>query len=386
MKNRTICVVLTARGNYAKMKSVLAAIDEKVGLDYQVILGGSLVLDKYGKIMDSTVVDKIMVDSVVYFLIEGETPLTMAKSAGLAVTEFAAEFQRLKPDAVIVIADRFESLAIAMAASYMNIPVIHIEGGELSGSIDEPIRHAVTKLAHLHFPASKEAAERIIRMGENPESVFPVGSTSLDILNDVNLKTIEYGQAYQDEHGVGRSQEIRSNKYLIVVQHPVTTEYDKNYSNMTETVLAIDQLRIPTLWIWPNMDAGSDGVSKRLRDFRERSRPRHVRFLKSVPIEIFGAYMKHAACIVGNSSSGIREASYLGTPCVNIGSRQTGRARGANTIDVQYSSEAIVQAVLKQLEHGKYESDTLYGDGKAGEKIVDILEAHKFTKQKQNSY
>ena len=386
MSLMNICVVLTARGNYAKMKSVLSGISNSPNIQLQVIVGGSLVLDKYGKIMETAIVDEIPVDGTVHFLIEGETPLTMAKSAGLALSEFATQFQRLNPDAVVVIADRFESLSIAMAASYMNIPVVHIEGGEISGSIDESIRHAITKLAHLHFPASKSAADRIIKMGERKDTVFAVGSTSLDILNDANLRTLKYAEDYQLLHGVGKRQGIRSNEFLIVIQHPVTTEYEQNYQNVRETVEAVDEMALPTLWIWPNMDAGSDGVSKAIRDYREKLDPAHVYFFKSLPIEIYGMYLKHAACIVGNSSSGIREAAFLGTPCVNIGTRQDGRDRGHNTRDVGYCKNEIVQAIKLQITAGRCPPDYLYGDGNAAAKIVEILEGYKFTKQKQNSY
>jgi UDP-hydrolysing UDP-N-acetyl-D-glucosamine 2-epimerase len=268
----------------------------------------------------------------------------------------------------------------------MNIPVVHIEGGEISGSIDESIRHAITKLANLHFPASKSAADRIIKMGEREDTVFAVGSTSLDILNDTDLLTLEYAEDYQNLHGVGKRQGIRANEFLIVIQHPVTTEYEQNYRNVRETVKAVHEMALPTLWIWPNMDAGSDGVSKAIRDYREKLDPAHVYFFKSLPIEIYGIFLKQAACIVGNSSSGIREAAFLGTPCVNIGTRQDGRDRGRNARDVGYCKNEIVQATKQQITAGRCMPDYLYGDGNAAGKIVDILEGHKFTKQKQNSY
>ncbi|QDO96313.1 UDP-N-acetylglucosamine 2-epimerase (hydrolyzing) [Ferrovibrio terrae] len=383
---RKICVVITARGNYAKMKHVMREIKKHPGLELQVILGGSIILEKYGRILETDYVDDFNVDHVIHFLIEGETPLTMAKSAGLAVTEFANAFDNLRPDVVLVIADRYECLAITMAATYMNIPVAHIEGGEVSGSIDESIRHAITKMAHLHFPASEEAAERIVRMGERPEAVYTVGSTSFDVLAEIDLDDLSSVVAYQGIAGAGGTISVEPGKYAIVIQHPVTTEYADNLAHIGETVKAMHSLQIPTFWIWPNMDAGSDGISKGIRVYREKYQPKYAHFFKSLPIELFGPLLKNAACIVGNSSSGIREAAYLGTPCVNIGSRQTGRARGRNVVDVGYDAAEIEQAVRQQMAHGRYESDGLYGDGAASGKIVPVLVSYDFSPQKAICY
>lgn len=173
LKKRKICIVLTTRGNYAKMKSVIKEIQKKPDLELQVIIGGMVVLEKYGRLLQ-TIKDetKIIVDRRINFVIEGESLATMAKSSGLAVSEFSTAFEDLKPDIVLVIADRFECLPIAMAAAYMNIAVAHVEGGEVSGSIDESIRHAITKLSHVHLPASIDAANRIEKMGRTQKVFF----------------------------------------------------------------------------------------------------------------------------------------------------------------------------------------------------------------------
>lgn len=383
---RKICLVLTSRGNYGKTKSIIQAANKHDDIELQVIIGGSLVLEKYGKILDSEYADSFQVDAKIHFLVEGETPLTMAKSAGLAVSDFATAFGNMNPDLVVVIADRFECLPVAMAATYMNIPVAHIEGGEISGSIDESIRHAITKLSYLHFPCSEEARDRIIRMGENAERVHLVGSTSFDVLANIQLDDLSPFDHLQEEKGVGKYVRAEKGKYLIVIQHPVTTEYEHNRDYIQETVDAIDRLEIPTFWLWPNMDAGSDGISKGIRQYREARSPGHVHFFKSLPIELFGPLLKNAGCIVGNSSSGIREAAFLGTPAVNIGNRQIGRDRGKNVIDVPNRSHEIVSAVRKQLEHGPFTPDHLYGDGSAGPKIVDIMASSHLQSQKINSY
>lgn len=386
MKTRKICIVITTRGNYAKMRSVIDAIRATPGLELQIIIGGMVVLEKYGRILNSVDGRDLPVNRRINFVIEGENLVTMSKSAGLAITEFSTAFEDLAPDVVIVIADRFECLPIAIAASYMNIPVAHVEGGEVSGSIDESIRHAITKLAHLHFPASEEAAERIRRMGEDPATVFAVGSTSMDMICRVDLDDLDPVRKYQVDYGIGSRIELAPGRYLVVIQHPVTTEYDENLAHVRETIEAVESVRMPTVWVLPNMDAGADGINKGIRQFREARHPEYIHFFKSLPIELFAPLLRNAACMVGNSSSGIREAAFLGTPAVNIGSRQKGRMRAANVLDADYERRDIARAIRAQLDHGRYEPSHIYGDGRAAEKIVDVLKRVPFRIQKQITY
>jgi UDP-hydrolysing UDP-N-acetyl-D-glucosamine 2-epimerase len=386
VKKRKICVVITTRGNYAKMKSVIAAIRKAPDLELQIILGGMVILEKYGRLLNSLDARELPVNRKINFVIEGESLVTMSKSAGLAVTEFATAFEDLAPDVVIVIADRFECLPIAMAASYMNIPVAHVEGGEISGSIDESIRHAITKLAHVHFPASREAAKRIECMGEDPGTIFPVGGTSIDVIRELDLDDLDPVRQYQRDYGMGTMIDLVPGRYLILIQHPVTTEYQDNLEHVRETIGALEDLRLPTVWILPNMDAGSDGINKAIRVFRETRHPDYIHFFKSLPIELFAPLLKNAACILGNSSSGVRESAFLGTPSVNIGSRQHGRERGRNVVDASYDRREIVEAVRRQVARGRYEPDHLYGDGFAAQKIVDVLRTAEFKIQKTIGY
>jgi GDP/UDP-N,N'-diacetylbacillosamine 2-epimerase (hydrolysing) len=386
MKKRKICVVLTTRGNYAKMKCVIDLIQQAPDLELQLVIGGMVVLEKYGRILQTLENGESLVSRRINFVIEGENLSTMSKSAGLAVIEFSNAFEELKPDIVLVIADRFECLPIAMAAAYMNIAVAHIEGGEVSGSIDESIRHSITKLSHMHFPASQEAAERIKRMGEDEKMVFPVGATSMDIIRQLDLEDLASVKNYQREWGMGPLIDIESKKYLVLIQHPVTTEYEHNFEYINETIAVIKEMKMPTLWIMPNMDAGSDGINKAVRRLREQDSPDYIHFFKSLPIEYYAPVLKNAACILGNSSSGIREAAFLGTPTVNIGTRQNGRERGKNVLDVGYNRTEILNAVMRQLKHGPYEPDHLYGDGYAAEKIVEVLRKQKISIQKSITY
>lgn len=368
------------------MKSVIAGIMAAPDLELQLILGGMVVLEKYGRILQALDENNLPVSRTINFVIEGESLETMAKSSGLAVTEFATAFKDLQPDIVVVIADRFECLPIAMAAAYMNIAIAHVEGGEVSGSIDESIRHSITKLAHVHFPASIEAAQRIKRMGENESSVFPVGGTSMDIIRQLELSDLAPLRAYQKEYGMGALIDLVPGEYLVLIQHPVTTEYGENLLHIEETIAALEDLKMPTVWIMPNMDAGSDGINKGIRRFRENVSPDYIHFFKSLPIEYYAPLLKNAKCILGNSSSGIRESAFLGTPAVNIGSRQHGRERGDNVVDTDYERGQIVQAVKNQIDHGRYEPNYLYGDGFAAEKIVEVLRSHQFSIQKTITY
>ena len=385
MKPKKICVIITTRGNYAKMKSVIQNIQSQATLEMQLIVGGGAVLPKYGNIIDSMEGLENQIDRVIHFLVEGENPETMSKSAGLAVIDFTTAFENLRPDVVMVIADRFECLAIAMAAGYMNIPIVHLEGGEISGSIDESVRHAITKLSHLHFPATENAAKRIERMGEDPNTIFSVGSTSLDVIKELDLSNLTPLMELQKTAGVGVELDLNQ-PYLVVIQHPVTTEYDSNLVHINKTIDAIDSISMQTVWIWPNMDAGSDGISKGIRMYRELKNPDYVRFYKSLPIEFFAPLIKNSACIIGNSSCGIREAAFLGVASVNIGSRQFGRERGSNVKDVGYDAKEIQGAIRQQIEHGPYDADFTYGDGNAGARIGKILNDFEFNIQKKMTY
>lgn len=385
VKHRKICVIITTRGNYAKMKGVMREIINEPELDLQLVLAGGAVLDRYGLASEALLKGQFNVDRLIHFVVEGENPVAMAKSAGMAVIEFSTAFDNLKPDVVVIIADRFECLSIAMAASFINIPLAHIEGGEVSGSIDESVRHSITKLSHLHFPATKKAARRIEKLGEDPATIFEVGCTSLDVITGLDLDNLLPIMHLQERSGVGPIIDL-CEPYLLVLQHPVTTEYMQNLDHINQTIQAVDELGLNTIWIWPNIDAGADGISKGIRVYRENRKPEFIHFFKSLPIEYYAPLLKNAACIVGNSSSGIREASFLGVPAVNIGTRQIGRERGQNVIDVSYNKYEIIAAIQRQTFHGQYAQDYIYGDGHACSKIVDVLKRVEITIQKKIYY
>jgi UDP-hydrolysing UDP-N-acetyl-D-glucosamine 2-epimerase len=254
----------------------------------------------------------------------------------------------------------------------------------VTGSIDEKVRHAVTKLADLHFVANSQAAERVIRMGEAPEAVFVTGCPSIDLAARV-LAEGQNGFNPFSHGGVGYQFDI-SKGYLVVMQHPVTTEYKDALQQIKETLTAIEKLALPTFWFWPNVDAGSDRISKGIRIFREAHSIPFIYFFKNMSPEDFLRLLIGANCLIGNSSVGIREASYLGLPVVNIGTRQAGRDRGTNIIDTSYSAQEIIDAVHFHLANGRYPSTTLYGDGRAGQRIASLLATVPLTIEKRLTY
>ena len=274
-------------------------------------------------------------------------------------------------------------MATAIAAAFMNIPVAHTMGGEISGTIDESIRHAVTKLAHLHFPANAAAAERVIRMGEHPDSVHVVGCPRIDLVREIASGRDGVPHAeWLDREGVGAHIDV-TQPFLLVNQHPVTTEYGQGKDQIWETLLALNDLKMPTIMLWPNADAGSEDIATGMRTFREKVRPDYIRFYKNFPIETYVRLMLLCACAVGNSSAPIREGAFLGVPAVNIGTRQAGRDRSGNVLDVGHDRASILDGIRRQLTHGRYPSDPLYGDGGAGERIAQVLADARLTVQKR---
>lgn len=387
MPVRKVCVVVTSRANYGSIKSAMRAIQHHKGLELQLIVGASGLLPRFGAVIDVIKQDRFKPDAEVYMIVEGENPITMAKSTGLGLIELATSFQNLKPDIVLTVGDRFETMATAIAASYMNIPLAQTMCGEVSGTIDESVRHAITKLAHIHFPANEKSAERVIKMGEEPSRVYVVGCPRIDlvmgVLGDNPKLDID---VFEEFKGVGGSFSLEQ-PYLLVVQHPVTTEYHDARRQIEETLFALKELQIPTIMLWPNIDAGSDMIAKGIRTFREHQDVDHfLHLFTNLPPEIYTKLMFNCACMVGNSSSAIREGALIGVPTVNIGTRQMGREQGQNAINAGYDRKEIMNAIGRQMKHGKYPPDNIYGDGKAGGRIADILAACDLAVQKQITY
>ena len=368
MQKRKVAVVLVDRANYGRLKPVMSAILPEPQLQMQVICAGTMVLERFGSPVHIVEQDGFHVESQIYIELEGSTPTTMAKSVGFAVIEFASEFQRLRPDLILIIGDRYEALAAALAASYMNICIAHIQGGEVSGSIDESARHCISKLAQFHFPSTQQSADYLIRMGERPDTVFFVGCPSGDIALRLDRKLPD------DIFSKGVGGHIDPQKpYLLVAFHPVTTEYGLEKDETLQLLCALAELAMPTVWLWPNIDAGSDHVSQTIRRFRETHSADWLHLIKNFPPEDYLKVLANAACAIGNSSSFVRDSSFLGTPVVLVGDRQQGRERAQNVLPVAPESGAILGAAKQQLANGHYAPSNLYGNGVASERITSLL-------------
>ncbi len=372
MTKRKIGVVVTARPSYSRIKSVLTAIQNHPNLELQLIVAASALLDRYGSAVDYIEKDGFPILAKVFNVLEGENLTAAAKTTGIGILELSTVFDNLRPDIVVTVADRFETMATAIAATYMNIPLAHLQGGEVTGNIDEKVRHAVTKLADYHFVASENAKERVVKLGEDPNMVFNTGCPSIDLATEVLRSKILPFNPYEKYGGVGAKPDL-SNGYLVVMQHPVTTEYKDSRKHVEATLEAIYKLQKPTLWFWPNVDAGADGTSTGIRSFREMHQLPNVHFFKNMEGQDFLQLLQHSDCLIGNSSVGIRECAYLGVPVVNIGSRQNRRERGGNSVDVDYNQEQIENAILTALQSGKTPSSSIYGNGKAGTQIAELL-------------
>lgn len=383
---RTVAAVCFSRANYARMKSILHAINDHPDLELKLIVGASALLYRFGSVVDVIERDGFTISSKIFCALEGDHPSSMATGTGLALIELVTCLDHLKPDIVLTIADRHETMATAIASSYMNIPLAHTQGGEVSGSIDESVRHAITKLAHVHFPATSRAENILLSMGENSSNVHLVGCPAMDLLHnlpdcsDININAI----------GIGDTLDL-TKPFSLVIQHPDTTDYINAFSQISPTIEAIQHIskhhNHQIIWLWPNIDAGNDTFSQLLREYREDSAPSGIRFVKNFTPESYASLLKAACCIIGNSSSGLREASFLGTATINIGSRQHLRERGPNVIDTGYSAAEILDAFNVHMSFGfNYPPSHIYGDGFSGKKIANILSSCSLSTTKSLSY
>jgi UDP-hydrolysing UDP-N-acetyl-D-glucosamine 2-epimerase len=378
---RRICFPITSRAYYGRSQLLIRKLHSHPDLELELMLGGSILLDKYSRhIADDIEAGGFNISTSLFNVIEGGNHVAMAKTACLTALEFTNGIYALDPDIVVICGDRFEQLAIAMAAAYLNTTIAHIEGGDVSGSIDESVRHAITKLAHVHFVTNADAAQRVIAMGEDPRYVFNTGSLDVEVAARVET---ELTNARINGYGVGHEVDI-TRPFLTVIQHPVTTEHD-NRLHLETTLGAIAGLNMPAIWFWPNPDAGTGEMAETLRHFREHQEAatEKMRFLTNVPVDEFVALLKATACLVGNSSAGIKECSYLGTPVVDIGGRQQGRLRGEHVRQAAYEADDIQRAVMAQVRHGRYPASDIYYRPNASQTIVDLLVSVELYTQKR---
>ncbi len=376
------------RSDYVKLRSVLRALQKAPDVELLLVATGSHLLRNYDTTIDLISRDGFPVAYKAYIEMDGRLPVTMAKSTAMGVNELATAFNNLNPDMVVLHGDRYEALAGAVAASLMNIFTVHIEGGEVSGTIDEHIRHAITKLSHFHFPTVEYARENIIRLGEHASTVMNVGCPGVDELLATKQIPLSEVEKIINRDFVKEAQKVTLlNGFILCVQHPVTTEHGEASEQIKATLEALKKTDLPVVLLWPNIDAGADELSQAMRLFKLKPSTDKFHIFRNFPPDIFFNLLRTASVMVGNSSSGIREAAYFGTPVVNVGTRQSGRKCGANVETVGYSTKEIQEAISRQLTHGRYAPEYLYGNGGAGEKIATVLQSLDISSiQKHLSY
>lgn len=359
---RHVCYVSGTRADFGLMRSTLEAIAAAPDLRLSVLATGMHLSPLYGETVREIEEAGLAILARVPVPLDPPTGATMGRNIGTMVAAFTDALEQARPDLALLLGDRGEMLAGALAAIHLNIPVAHIHGGERSGTVDEPIRHAISKLSHLHFTATDEARERLIRMGEREDRIFVTGAPGLDSLTDAPLPD---RAAFMADHGLDAGQ-----PFALFVFHPVLQEADRARAD-TEAVLdALCGAGLQILALMPNSDAGSAGVREALQQAEGR---KGIVVLTHMPRPEFVAAMAHADLMAGNSSAGIIEAASFGTPVLNVGRRQTLRGRNANVCDVPADAGAMREAVDALLSGGRFPAANVYGDGKAGERIVRLL-------------
>lgn len=369
---KKVLVAITARPSYSRIRSALNHLAADDSIDLGIIASGSALLDRYGRVVDLIRADGFRVIEELFTFVEGNDLINMALTTSGTIAHTASVLRREQPDLVVTIADRYETIGTAIAASYMNIPLVHIQGGELTGNIDEKVRHAITKLADLHLVSTPQAGERVARMGEHPDAIRVTGCPSIDIARESLDIPLSVAAEELARISAGAPVDL-SGDYVVILQHPETDTHEHSFAQITMVLEAVEALKVPAIVFWPNVDAGSDGTSKGARVFRESGRAGRFTFAKNLEGHDFLVVLRGARALIGNSSVGVRESAYLGTPVVNIGMRQQGRERAANVIDVGWEPAAIAGALAQQFAHGRYPPSMLYGDGHAGRVIAGIL-------------
>ena len=386
---KKICIMIGSRANYSSIKSFLENCKKNKIFEIQIVLFSSASLHRFGNLEALIKRDGFRINHILESHIEGENLSTMVRSTALSMLHIPEIFKKLKPHMVLTIGDRYETLATSISAAYMNIPLIHTMGGEVTGTIDEKIRHATTKLADIHFPASMDAKKRIIKLGEEKNRVFMVGCPRIDLVRKVLKKKINYKylNKFIDNYGVGNTFDLKKG-FCLVSYHPVTTEYSFLDFNIKNILNILSKLKLNSIILWPNSDAGADKISADIRKFREKNKNlKNFKFIINLPVEIYIHLMNLTQCLIGNSSSGIREGSYIGTPVVDIGNRQKDREKGNNVINVKSNDiQALEKAIKFQINKKRYNSLNIYGDGHSSNKIIKVLKKINLKSHKRITY
>ncbi len=370
---RKITVTTGSRADYGILRTVLKKIEKSPKLSLELIVTGMHLSEKHGKTINEIKKDKFNISETIQLLPRNDTNFEMSLTLGQGIISFSKIFKKLKPDVNLLLGDRDEMLASAIAAYHMNIPNAHIHGGDRSkGGIDEYNRHAITKISNIHFAASKKSYNRILKMGENPKFIFHTGSPSIDEIKENKITT---------KHQLEKKYEFKfQGDEILLLQHPITTQSEQSKKEIIETLNALSKFKKHTIAIAPNSDAGNKEIFKNLNKFSEKFD--FIKVFPNLPRADFLGFLKFSRVLLGNSSSGMIEASYFNTPVINIGIRQGGREKGSNVINVNSSKNEIIRELKRCFETKiKYKKQNIYGYGNASEKIVKHLETIKLNKE-----
>ena len=365
MTTRTVLAVTGSRGEWGYVRPVLYQIDQHPHLEYSLIATNMHLLPEFGASLNEITKDGFRVDQKIFMALDGYTNSSMAKSLGVFLMSFVDVLERIQPDVILLAGDRGEQLMAAIAGAHCNIPVAHIQAGEVSGNIDGQTRHAIARYAHIHFAANQDAVDRLTRSGEENFRIHNVGAPQLDeLLGDDHASAAEVFEHLKFDS---------SRPLVLMVQHPVTEQIRSAGEQIEITLSALAELGHQTVIVYPNNDAGNAVVRAKIDSFRGP----WLRVERNVPRRLYAGVLRVAHVIVGNSSSGILEAPSFLLPCVNIGRRQAGRLQERNVLDVDHDQQAILDASRRAMSSEFRASlegmENPYGDGQASERIVRIL-------------
>lgn len=366
---KTICVALTNRTNYSKLKTVLLELRKFLDLECRIVLSSTILLDRYGSSYQDLLRDGFEIDKKIDCVLMNDSHEAMAKTVGLSVVEHATYFQWRKPDLLLIVGDRFDMLAPAVASSMMNIPIAHIQGGELSGTIDNVIRDVITRFAALHFVATAKSAQNLSNFGVPSKSIFDYGCPAVEYISQ-----IEVGKHF-DQNRLGkkfkRDIEIKpGEKYFLVMIHPDTT--NRHDVNMDAVMSSIAKFGLKCFIFYPNVDAHNSEIVSSIAKHKNNE---NFYMIRHMPLEGFIHSIAHCSCMIGNSSSGIREAASFGVPVINIGYRQIDRERNANVIDIGDRYETLDEMIKKHMD-ARFEKQNIYFKPGCAKKIA--LEITRF--------
>lgn len=368
---RKILAVTGARSEYDILFPVLNLLNNDESIELSIVVTGAHLSENYGKTIQNIISDGFFIADKIYNLIDSNERIGRVISLGNQIPAFAQSFDRLKPDIILVVGDREEAISVSLTAAYMDIPVAHIAGGDIvkDGNIDNSVRYATSKFAHIHFTILEEHSNTLIKLGEDNWRIYTVGSPALDrFLDTPKMDVTEISQKLNFD--------IAKDKYLVLIQHPIITDVENEAKNIRETLDAIIESGYKCLINYPNSDAGNHSIIEAYLEYTKKH-PQLFLF-KNLDRTTYINILRNAACLLGNSSSGIVEAPSIGLPVINIGSRQVGRIHSHNVLFVNNIKSEILNAISKSLTNLQYIAKVKscknpYGDGNSAKKIVDVL-------------